>query len=584
MASLHRLQWVDAQIRSGRFPNTRTLAEAFEISRCQAQRDFDYLRDSLGAPLAYSAVHRGFFYESSSFILPGAYVSPTQKAGLGQLAAYYRQVIRQGPAGTEFYAEMAALFSRLAGEEESGRTLRKHDCGIVPFRAILTAGSGAERRCTALDPYYRGADEERRIYEFEDPDGFIAALVEASAAFRIEWPNWLRNRLLTRVKALEAANSGASINKDDCLMKTVDPSSCDRPPLLSLNHQPGGSIESPGTTQRGQRNMSVTQTGRNETGAGFQGCWGTYMGAIKGILDAAGLSNLEMPILAGMSGMAFQLIIHESCCPSSATMYEWNAVHHQALDRLGVLSEVHMALPDQNTYSAACRHAIRRIREAIDNGTGVLLWGVDTAEFGVVRGYDDGDGVFLVDGIAKFASTAGSAPILYENIGRTSDVPILHYQIPIERVDIDAEQAYRSSLEHYVRQMEKNNYEWPAYQSGLKAYDSWIGSLERGDYNPFGLRYLTAVYAESKAWAAKYLRFLEGQWRAFLGLPEIASGFADIAALYREMVAILEEGGKTGGEYLQQPVDAIMASALAVRLRKAVQIEKRVTEMVKRGL
>ncbi len=55
MALLHRLQWIDAAIRRGRYPNTNDVAERFEISRRQALRDFDYLRDSLGAPLAYCA-------------------------------------------------------------------------------------------------------------------------------------------------------------------------------------------------------------------------------------------------------------------------------------------------------------------------------------------------------------------------------------------------------------------------------------------------------------------------------------------------------------------------------------------------
>lgn len=51
MPMLHRIQWVDAQIRAGRYPNARALAAAFEISHRQALRDLAYMRDSLGAPL-----------------------------------------------------------------------------------------------------------------------------------------------------------------------------------------------------------------------------------------------------------------------------------------------------------------------------------------------------------------------------------------------------------------------------------------------------------------------------------------------------------------------------------------------------
>lgn len=49
MAKLHRIIWIDAQIRADKFPNARTIAQEFEISQRQAARDLEYLRDSLGS-------------------------------------------------------------------------------------------------------------------------------------------------------------------------------------------------------------------------------------------------------------------------------------------------------------------------------------------------------------------------------------------------------------------------------------------------------------------------------------------------------------------------------------------------------
>lgn len=59
MPSIHRIQWFDARVRTGRYPSARSLAERFEISHRQAQRDIEYIRDSLGAPLEYVASRRG---------------------------------------------------------------------------------------------------------------------------------------------------------------------------------------------------------------------------------------------------------------------------------------------------------------------------------------------------------------------------------------------------------------------------------------------------------------------------------------------------------------------------------------------
>jgi len=38
------------EIKKGNYPNTKTLAEKFEITRKTAQRDIEFLRDRMGAP------------------------------------------------------------------------------------------------------------------------------------------------------------------------------------------------------------------------------------------------------------------------------------------------------------------------------------------------------------------------------------------------------------------------------------------------------------------------------------------------------------------------------------------------------
>src|SRR5215213_4007586 len=133
MAPLHRLQWIDAEIRAGRYPNARRLAEQFEISPRQAQRDFEYLRDSLGAPLAYSALRRGYRYDGETYVLPGPFVTPQQRGVLGSLAEYYAR-------SAERHADplldgMAALFARLSGRGRAAD--RRADEGTAPPRPGL---------------------------------------------------------------------------------------------------------------------------------------------------------------------------------------------------------------------------------------------------------------------------------------------------------------------------------------------------------------------------------------------------------------------------------------------------------------
>src|SRR5262245_2804212 len=62
--------WIDQQLRSNRFPNTRAIAAHFEISDKTAQRTIDFMRDQLRLPLTYSARHRGWYYAEPPFALP----------------------------------------------------------------------------------------------------------------------------------------------------------------------------------------------------------------------------------------------------------------------------------------------------------------------------------------------------------------------------------------------------------------------------------------------------------------------------------------------------------------------------------
>jgi predicted DNA-binding transcriptional regulator YafY len=115
MSNLHRLQWIDAMIRARRYPNCRRIADKFEISARQAARDIEYLRDSLSAPIEYSAEHNGYYYTSEAFVLPAVMVSEEERRALAVLAEQYARVHSQTGA------RLAEIFSRLAGPVSAGK-------------------------------------------------------------------------------------------------------------------------------------------------------------------------------------------------------------------------------------------------------------------------------------------------------------------------------------------------------------------------------------------------------------------------------------------------------------------------------
>ncbi len=50
----HRMKIIDDALRQNAFPNCRSLAELLEVSQKSIQRDLDYMRDMLGAPIRYN--------------------------------------------------------------------------------------------------------------------------------------------------------------------------------------------------------------------------------------------------------------------------------------------------------------------------------------------------------------------------------------------------------------------------------------------------------------------------------------------------------------------------------------------------
>ena len=69
MSANQRIQWLHKKISDRCYPNAFHLSEKFRISHRQAQRDVEYLRRDMGAPIAYSSLEKGYYYKEP-FVLP----------------------------------------------------------------------------------------------------------------------------------------------------------------------------------------------------------------------------------------------------------------------------------------------------------------------------------------------------------------------------------------------------------------------------------------------------------------------------------------------------------------------------------
>lgn len=106
---IYRLIVIDREIRSGRYPNSTRLAEMLEVSGRTIQRDVEFLRDSLRAPLEFDPTHNGYVYTEPSFFLP------TLQMTEGDLLAVLVADKALGEfRGTAFEGALRQIFEKLA--------------------------------------------------------------------------------------------------------------------------------------------------------------------------------------------------------------------------------------------------------------------------------------------------------------------------------------------------------------------------------------------------------------------------------------------------------------------------------------
>src|SRR5512145_2446618 len=71
--TMERVLWFDGRIRAGSHPSSADLAGRFKVSLRTAQRDIEFLRDRLQAPLRYEPAAKGYAYGDPGFFLPQAF-------------------------------------------------------------------------------------------------------------------------------------------------------------------------------------------------------------------------------------------------------------------------------------------------------------------------------------------------------------------------------------------------------------------------------------------------------------------------------------------------------------------------------
>lgn len=165
--SIVRIQWLHKKIANMYYPNAMRLSEKFGISHRQAQRDVDYLKRQLGAPLEYSPEHKGFYY--------------TKQYSLPLVLA------------TDNDDPLSEVADDLSGAGEFA------DNTLIQMQVPYTATVEIPDKLSALSlKSYIISKESRSRYvcEFHNVDQFLSILMTLRTSFKIVEPFWIRERLV----------------------------------------------------------------------------------------------------------------------------------------------------------------------------------------------------------------------------------------------------------------------------------------------------------------------------------------------------------------------------------------------------
>ena len=170
MSVSSRIQWLHRKISDMSYPNAKRLAERFGISHRQAQRDVDFLRDKMSAPIEYSYEKKGFFY-SKEYTLPIETTATNDEDYIGIIAAASDEAINMPRA------ESTVIQLQIPYSAEIYITDK---LSIVELQPFIREKSGSNTY----------------ICDFHSIEKFMSIILSLESDIKINKPEWLRKRMV----------------------------------------------------------------------------------------------------------------------------------------------------------------------------------------------------------------------------------------------------------------------------------------------------------------------------------------------------------------------------------------------------
>ncbi|MFH0879874.1 MAG: WYL domain-containing protein, partial [Lentisphaerota bacterium] len=103
-----RLLFIDRKLKERSYPNCVSLAGEWETSAKTIQRDIEYLRDQLDAPIAYDPLEHGYYYTEPNFSLPAINISESDL-----FSVCVAQTVLSQFRNTPLFKKLSSVFEKI---------------------------------------------------------------------------------------------------------------------------------------------------------------------------------------------------------------------------------------------------------------------------------------------------------------------------------------------------------------------------------------------------------------------------------------------------------------------------------------
>lgn len=307
----------------------------------------------------------------------------------------------------------------------------------------------------------------------------------------------------------------------------------------------------------------------------YRPAWLSWVGSTTGCLNALGV-ECDLADVAGYSGIAFFINVHEELCPSGPTAFDWQTlptgVSCPGRSTL-VFAATEFPIDGVGEGALDCRRAAYDlVTREVEAGRPCVLWGTYVPEFGIAVGV--GNGSYHVESFRGHMGEPQPAIPLHE-LAAPGGPYVLAFPTTTE---VPREEADRYAVCHAVEMLEHRTACGP-YATGAAGYDTWITALERDRAEAMGNSYNAQCWAEAKRFARDFLsRLAERSQHAAEPLSQAVAEYVRAASAMGELAQLFPFPGDN-----REVDDRAKRSAGIEALRVSRDAEARAAEALKRA-